>query len=642
MAVRARRDNLELDHPAAAGADATLVDFAELWEHRGRLQAVCRRMVGDDGTADDVVQDTYLRALTAEGLERRFSFGPWLATVARRRAIDELRAGARLSTVATPPERCTDVADDPLDQLLRQERVSRVRVALATLAPRERRLLLRQIAHGLSLAELASEEATSVASVRSVLSRARTKLRSSLERGGPLGAAPLPRLVAAVKRRLQQWGARLEGNAPMLTGAGAQLGDVVAAAVIAAAALLLAGSAPAEAPSTAVSLVATEQPTELGRPASPPSDRGERRAEPGERPDRAGGRSERSEDEPASAERPVLQPPGVDLPGLPVEGADQPEEVFVEHVAASEDGRTLVISGNKDAGAGANAGQALYRSDDGGHSWRWLEAGGYASGYAVIPRGFAQHGTLFVAAGPVLQRSDDGGRNFRPVSKVRGSAVALPAAAGDRRIFLAPAGLGAYDAATDSTTLYQSLPSGTSIGDMAVLDQTAGPRFVVSTSFYATTGAVQGYVQRCTPTDCTPPVALPHVFTAPKLLVSRATPGLVLAWGSQRLYRSVDGGATFAEVPMPGAKTLHTVVEGAPGELLLARANTGNASSSGLLRSVDGGLTWTPLAVGTPLQQGAEGLAYLSSGRIVAGIDGKPGFRCSVDGGLTWTSRCPL
>src|SRR5687768_9211416 len=185
MAVRARPDNLALDDPAAAA----LVEVGELSRHREDLQVICRRVVGDDSKADDLVQETFLRALQAEDLEPRTSLAPWLATVARRPSTDKLRADVRALPVAVLPERPGGA--DPLDHVVQQERTARVRAALAALGPRDRRLLMRQVADELTLAELGAEEETSIASVRSVLSRARTKLRTSIERGGPLGVAPL-------------------------------------------------------------------------------------------------------------------------------------------------------------------------------------------------------------------------------------------------------------------------------------------------------------------------------------------------------------------------------------------------------------------------------------------------------------------
>lgn len=636
MAVRARPDNLALDHPAE---DASALDFQELWEHRDNLRAVSRRLVGDGGTADDVVQETFLRWLTnATRLDRRTSFAPWLATVARRRSLDQLRGAARVRLVAAPPERSSSTGDDPLEQVLRQERFDRVRAALAELSVRERQLLLRQTAHGLSLAELAAEEATSIASVRSVLSRARAKLRMSLERGGPLGAAPVPGLAAAVKRRLHRWAVRFEGSTPMLAGASAQFGDVVAAAV-AAAVLLLAGNVPAPQRSTSLTMAsASAEQAGEHRPSSPG---GPERPEPGStRRDDTAPHNRRDHKEPD--DRPLLGGPAIHLPGMPADGADQPEEVFIEHVAASDDGHTLVISGSKDPAAGSPGGQGLYRSDDGGNTWRQLEAGGFAYGYPILLPGLQGSRTVFVASDPMLLRSDDGGEHFDVVGSSRGGVTALSQDPTDTRIFLAPAGLVAYDARTRETTPYLAAPASASLGGLAVrVSPLSEPTFLVGTARHTSTGAVQGYVQRCTPLACETPIALPGVFQAPNILLSKVTPGLALVWRSGKLYRSTDNGTTFSAVSVPSSTTIHTVVEGAGGELLLARSNPDSSTSSGLLRSTDGGVTWTATAVNTPLQQGALGLAYGANGRIVAGLAGRPGFRCSVDDGVTWAPRCP-
>ena len=110
MAIRARSDNLSLDHPEAVAASpvAPVHDFSELWAHREALRQACYRMVGNEATAEDLVQETYLRALSSNArLEEHRSVVPWLATVARRRSIDELRFRRRLSVVDTLPEPAT-------------------------------------------------------------------------------------------------------------------------------------------------------------------------------------------------------------------------------------------------------------------------------------------------------------------------------------------------------------------------------------------------------------------------------------------------------------------------------------------------------------------------------------------------------
>lgn len=164
-----------------SGEPRPRVDFEELWSHRQALSDLCRRIVGDPATAEDVVQDTYIRALhNLEQLERRPSLMPWLATVARRRSIDELRRRRRSTPVDAMCDEATRPELDPGESTAAGETVERVRRALTALTERERQLLTLRVDLGLSLAELADEDESSVDSVRSVLSRARTKLRISV------------------------------------------------------------------------------------------------------------------------------------------------------------------------------------------------------------------------------------------------------------------------------------------------------------------------------------------------------------------------------------------------------------------------------------------------------------------------------
>src|SRR5882757_5889080 len=83
-------------------------------EHAGALWGYVLRLTGDRGRAEDVVQETLLRAWRHPEIldTRQGSPRAWLFTVARRIVIDEWRAArARPEiTTAEPPER--PVADE--------------------------------------------------------------------------------------------------------------------------------------------------------------------------------------------------------------------------------------------------------------------------------------------------------------------------------------------------------------------------------------------------------------------------------------------------------------------------------------------------------------------------------------------------
>src|SRR4026208_2131977 len=73
--------------------------LADLYDRYGRLTyALILRIVKDTGTAEDLVQETFLRVSNrVQGFDaERGAIGPWLPPVAGNRAIDYLRsAGGR-------------------------------------------------------------------------------------------------------------------------------------------------------------------------------------------------------------------------------------------------------------------------------------------------------------------------------------------------------------------------------------------------------------------------------------------------------------------------------------------------------------------------------------------------------------------
>lgn len=646
MAVRARPDNLALDHSAGRGAPS--VDFAELWRYRDELHAVCLRMVGDPATADDLVQDTYLRALTRrDRLDRRTSFAPWLATIARRRTIDELRSEQRVRPLASLPEGLAGVADDPADQVLHQEMMDRIRGALAELGTRERQLLLRQVGHGLSLAELAEEEDTSIASVRSVLSRARAKLRTSLEQGGPLGVAPLPRLVAAVRRRLHQVAARIEGALPAFTAAGAQAGDLVAAA-IAAVVLLMAGTAPFEGPGGGVARVVATVPaaSTSGQPeGKSPSTADQARPSPDRSQSSVRGAAEEQGRSPVLA---PYVPPGVEVPWLDDDGANQPELANAEDFTASEDGSVVFVTGNSHKGDG----DAMFRSWDGGRSWERVRANYYLYGRVLLPPTYPATPTFFASTGDTLLRTDDHGASFQWMAPAGSGAAMSPRFREDHAIVVSfPGGrLMRYDDSTTRATpvdaappvetaatingvaLEAGFPQGDSILVSAQTQELSGPRTVV---------------YRCTLEACNQGVVVRGTQAPVLLLLSRSLPGTTLAWSGSKLYRSADGGRTLEELPpLPVGLSVTRVADGRPGELLLTVTKRNIAKEEGgLYRSIDGGRTWTPLGLDTPIRNGAWSVVRLATGNLLVGVSAytydSPTILCSADDGATWAARCP-
>ena len=147
---------------------------------------VAYALTRNPGDADDVTQETFLRAWQAIG---RFRVGeplyPWLARIAMNVAFSLLRRRKRRPEVALEPmlEAGAQWAggDDPVDQAAASERDERLATAYAALSEEHRAVLALRVVEDLSYEEIARTLQVPVGTVMSRLSRARAELRARLE-----------------------------------------------------------------------------------------------------------------------------------------------------------------------------------------------------------------------------------------------------------------------------------------------------------------------------------------------------------------------------------------------------------------------------------------------------------------------------
>ena len=139
--------------------------------YRNPVYGFLRRFVRDGGAAEDLTQETFLRALgasyTANGQERA-----WVFQIARNLARDHLRAHARAPVTA----QLDDQAGSSRNSVLALELES----ALATLAEEDREVFLLKEVGGLAYAEIALACGLTPDAVRSRLHRTRLALRRQL------------------------------------------------------------------------------------------------------------------------------------------------------------------------------------------------------------------------------------------------------------------------------------------------------------------------------------------------------------------------------------------------------------------------------------------------------------------------------
>jgi RNA polymerase sigma-70 factor (ECF subfamily) len=179
----------------------------DLEAHRGELVAYCYRMLGSFHDAEDLVQETMLRAWKArDGYDpARASVRTWLYRIATNACLTALDSRARrvlpsgLGAPSTDPAvPLTPALDIPwlqpfpdarLDPDARTDLRLALVAALQLLPARQRAVLVLREVLQFSAAEVAEQLETTVASVNSALQRA----RATMEQHGDLGEVPEPR-----------------------------------------------------------------------------------------------------------------------------------------------------------------------------------------------------------------------------------------------------------------------------------------------------------------------------------------------------------------------------------------------------------------------------------------------------------------
>jgi RNA polymerase sigma factor (sigma-70 family) len=152
-----------------------------VYQSYGRLvYSVAYKVLGDVGLAEDATQQTFIQAWRAAGsFDPSRKLGPWLATIARRAAIDVHRQHRRHQSLDG-----LDSADPALVSLPPSaEQISdvwEVRRALDTLPAQDRELIRLQHYRELTHAEIAERLNIPVGTVKSRSFRAHRRLAGLL------------------------------------------------------------------------------------------------------------------------------------------------------------------------------------------------------------------------------------------------------------------------------------------------------------------------------------------------------------------------------------------------------------------------------------------------------------------------------
>jgi RNA polymerase sigma factor (sigma-70 family) len=614
-------DDAPLVRQTRAGDDES---FAELYRrYRPEIYHVCLRRLRDPAAAEDVTQDTFLRAYAnLQRFDESRRLLPWLVSIATRRCIDLRRRGARTSTTDVIDRVETDrLEDDPtLDAVVAGEERRRLERALRRLAPRQRRALLLHALEGWSYADIAAAEGVSVSSTKSLLFHARDNLRRSCRRG-LLGTILLP--VGVLRRRVRDVtepvGARIRSGAePLLVAVGGALAPSVSAMAVALAVL---------APHAAPALTTRSGVDKTLAVSSLQGEAG------------AGFRVTASVRN-AGGRRPSL----LDDVLHPTRHAT-PENTQITSVAPSpnyERDRTLFAAGR--VPCQQSSCMVLFVSRDAGATWHRQGSEDFNGHTVLLPPSYPSDPRIFAMGDSGLEVSADGGDTFKVVVPLAGDVAISPLFnKQDPRILIGATLVTEYWANRDLAKPAALIgPAGT------WLTIAFSPAFADDNTIFVggirpdTTGKMRPTVNRCAGSVCEN-VVFTEGFDAPWLRPSPsfARDNTVYAFTSHVLFRSVDGGTTFtSSVPS-------FAVDGSFRDVLMTRSGlvfaavTGSPrTAAGLYRSTDAGLSWTGGRISIRgFKSGVAKIIALSDGRLIA-LGATSGIACSGDDGRTWSARC--
>ena len=214
------------DVPLAVLTDADLVErcvardedaVRELTRrYNQRLFRIARGILKSDTEAEDVVQDTYVRALTGlVNFRGDSALGTWLTRIAINEALGRVRRARPVADIADDspeaPENLAADTPDPETMMATQQSRAMLEEAIDGLPEAFRTVFVARMVEGLSVEETAELFGLRPETVKTRVHRARARLRANLEaRLGPavreafaFDGIRCDRLTAAVIERLR-------------------------------------------------------------------------------------------------------------------------------------------------------------------------------------------------------------------------------------------------------------------------------------------------------------------------------------------------------------------------------------------------------------------------------------------------------
>src|SRR5512137_170204 len=159
-------------------------DLVRRYQHR--IYALCRRLTGAHQSADDLAQETFIKAyLALARFDAQWPLYPWLRKIAVNSGLNYLKTRGRersledgsLGDRRTPP---ASRADDPGERLEQAEFQARLDWAVESLPSDQKSVFVLRVHESLSYEEISRTLGLPLGTVMSRLNRARQKLKELL------------------------------------------------------------------------------------------------------------------------------------------------------------------------------------------------------------------------------------------------------------------------------------------------------------------------------------------------------------------------------------------------------------------------------------------------------------------------------
>ena len=601
-----------------------------------RLVDLLRRRVGDRLVAEDLAQETLMRALAGlDHFDESRPMWPWLKAIALNLATDHARRTDR----EVP---CEEIFSSEPDSSDRCEQAIMLDQAMSALSGRHRAALSLRYLNDWRPTEAAAFLGMSRPAFDQLLLRAKRKLGVEYRRMQSGLQALILLGHGRIRTILQDRAAPLWRRIHTSSVPPSAMASVSHVLTVAAVAITTIASQPAPIPSTPggtgnFAAPATEGPS--GKMASH-TDRGPRgRNRQNSTANRSGVAGSNDGSTGRDANENGLPAKAKDFTD-PHHGVKSPEDVQVMSLAFGKDDGSVVYATGKKHCRLPTCAPVLFRSGDGGGTWTRKAARGLSGSEIAVPPG--RPNMVFAMGSGGLQVSRNGGNDFGPAlatgAPMMNGAMAISPrwSEGDPTILVGAQTLFQYRDSTGTFDPYVASLNGPF--------QPAYPTLGAPNKFFL--GALRpngvsgprATVYTCNTQGCTY-TGLPVRDQLPEVRPSRSDANLVYAFTQEDLFVSRSRAVHFNRVSLPWSEPRLFDLETLPadGSMVAALTSIEDSPSDGVYLSTDGGSTWAQ-SNSSLFRSGATDLA-VAGHRVMVALR-KEGLACSNDGGLTFSRRC--